>query len=157
MSTESIFNFIKIDNRIGTGGQPTAQQLQAARNEGYEAIINLAPSNADNHALPDEPAVVASLGLTYHHIPVEWTNPRQEQFIAFTEAMNQLRGKKVFIHCAANFRVTAFFSLYAMKHEGWTAEQADQLIAKIWESRSDYRMDSTWKSFIDDTRAQVVM
>ena len=155
MSTDSISNFIKIDDKIGTGGQPTVDQLHAARQEGYEAIINLAPSSADDYALPDEPAVVASLGMTYHHIPVVWTNPRQEQFVTFTKVMNQLRGKKVLIHCAANFRVTAFFSLYAMKHEGWTAEQADLLIDRIWESRPDYRMDATWKSFINDVRGQI--
>jgi protein tyrosine phosphatase (PTP) superfamily phosphohydrolase (DUF442 family) len=155
VSTDSISNFIKIDDKIGTAGQPTVDQLQAARDEGYEAIINLAPSNPENHGLRDEPAVVASLGMTYHYIPIEWTNPRQDRFVAFTEVMNQLRGRKVLIHCAANFRVTAFFSLYAMKHEGWTAEQADRLIAKVWESRSDYRMDDTWRSFIAEIRAQI--
>jgi protein tyrosine phosphatase (PTP) superfamily phosphohydrolase (DUF442 family) len=50
MSTESIFNFVRINERIGTGGQPTREQLEAARNEGYQAIVNLAPSNAENHA-----------------------------------------------------------------------------------------------------------
>jgi protein tyrosine phosphatase (PTP) superfamily phosphohydrolase (DUF442 family) len=155
MSTASIINFIKINERIASGGQPTSQQLEAAHAEGYEAVVNLAPSNADNHALPDEPAIVGSLGMEYHHIPVEWTNPKREQFLAFTEVMEGLRNKKVLIHCAANFRVTAFFSLYAMKHEGWTAEQADQLIARIWESRPDYRMDETWKSFISAIRTQL--
>lgn len=69
--------------------------------------------------------------------------------------MDGLRSKKVLVHCAANFRVTAFFSLYAMKREGWTAEQGNQLISRIWESRPDYRMDQTWRSFIDDIRLRM--
>lgn len=152
MGTESILNFIRINDRVGTGGQPTREQLEAAHAEGYQAVINLAPANADNHALPDEENVVQSLGIAYHHIPVAWNNPRKEDFIAFEEAMVGLAGKKVLVHCAANFRVTAFYSLYAMKHENWSMEQADQLIAQIWESRPDYRMDDTWKSFIDEIR-----
>lgn len=155
MSTESIFNFVGINDRIGTAGQPTAEQLTAARGEGYEAVVNLAPHSADNHALPDERALVKSLGMEYHHIPVEWTNPKNEQFVTFDGVMEGLRGKKVLVHCAANFRVTAFFSLYAIKHEGWTAEQADRLISRIWESRPDYRMDDTWRSFIDGIRSQL--
>lgn len=155
MTTESIVNFIRVNDRIGTAGQPTAEQLQAARDEGYDAIVNLAPHDANNHALPDERAVVTSLNMQYHHIPVEWTNPKKEQFVAFANVMNALRGKKTLVHCAANFRVTAFFSLYALKHEGWTADQANQLISRIWESRPDYRMDDTWRSFIDGIRAQL--
>ena len=38
MTTDSILNFIRINERIGTAGQPTADQLQAARDEGYDAI-----------------------------------------------------------------------------------------------------------------------
>lgn len=153
MRTESILNFIQINDRIGTGGQPTREQLEAARNEDYQAIINLAPSNAQNNALPDEARIVESLGMTYDHIPVEWSSPKREHFLAFTAAMQRLQDKKVLVHCAANFRVTAFYSLYAMKHEGWTTQQADQLIARIWESRPDYRMDDTWKAFINDIRS----
>lgn len=152
MSTESIINFIQIDEKLGTAGQPTKEQLQAARDEGYQAVVNLAPSNPESGALLDEEQTVRSLGMTYHHIPVAWTNPKREEFTAFTHVMDELRSKKVLIHCAANYRVTAFYSLYAMKREGWSLEQADRLIARIWESRPDYRMDDTWKTFIEEIR-----
>ena len=155
MSTEAITNFIKINEKIGTAGQPTEEQLQSARDEGYTNIINLAPESADNYALPNESGVVAALGMQYLNIPVEWGNPKETDFDKFTEAMDQLREKKVLIHCAANFRVTAFYSLYAMKREGWSAEEADKLIAKIWESRADYRMDDTWKTFIGAIRSRL--
>jgi protein tyrosine phosphatase (PTP) superfamily phosphohydrolase (DUF442 family) len=152
MATSSIFNFIAINERIGTGGQPTKKQLAAAHAEGYQAVINLAPSDAQNNALPGEDKVVQDLGMEYHHIPVEWTKPEPGHFAAFTKAMDALKDKKVFIHCAANYRVTAFFSSYAMNKMGWSTEQANDLVSKIWESNPEYKMNATWQSFIDESR-----
>ncbi len=48
------------------------------------------------------------------------------------------------IHCAANFRVTAFYSLYAQKHLGWSPAQAADFRASIW-AGSDYVI---WNNFI---------
>lgn len=153
MNTESIFNFIKVSEKIATAGQPTQEQLQAAYDEGYSVIINLAPENAENHALPDERKAVTSIGMDYHNIPVEWNSPSVDDFDKFTKIMKGLGETKVLIHCAANFRVSAFYSLYAMKNQNWSVGQADQLIAKIWESRPDYRMDDTWKTFVNLIRS----
>jgi len=33
---------------------------------------------------------------------------------------------------AANYRVTAFLSLYAQKHWGWSEAEADTFRARIW-------------------------
>ena len=41
-------------------------------------------------------------------------------------AMQAVPDDRTLIHCAANFRVTAFYSLYAMKHLDWTAAQASE-------------------------------
>lgn len=156
MSTEQIFNFIKINDHIATGGQPTEAQLAAAREEGYTAVINLAPVGTADPRLPsltDEAATVSALGLHYTYIPVDWANPRLEDFAAFSDAMDELRGQKLLIHCAANYRVTAFFSLYAMKKLGWEKEQADALLARIWEADPRYVMDDKWRSFIDKVRS----
>ena len=157
MATDSIFNFIKIDDHIATSGQPTEAQLIDARDEGYEAVINLAPIGKTDPRLPqvaDEAGILAGLGMDYRYIPVEWTNPRREDFNAFSSAMEQLRDSKVLIHCAANFRVTAFFSLYAMKKLGWSREQADGLMARAWKIYPDYEPDEIWKGFIESVRSQ---
>ena len=47
-----------------------------------------------------------------------------------------------------NMRVTAFYSSYAMKHLGWSRDQADALVARIWEAYKGFKMDETWRSFI---------
>ena len=74
-------------------------------------MINLALATSD-HSLADEPGVVKTLGRTYHHIPVDFAAPNMEDPRAFLQVMDDSGGKKVFVHCAANYRVSCFVSLY---------------------------------------------
>lgn len=154
MAVRDIFNFIGLDDNIALGGQPTAAQLHDARDEGFAVVINLLPATQDN-ALPGEDAIVAGLGLDYHYIPVSWTDPDIDDVDRFIDAMDAAGDRKVLVHCAANYRVTAFYSLYAMRRLGWSAEQADALIARIWESRPDFRMDGNWKALVDEARRRI--
>ena len=91
MAVKDIFNFAPINERISTGGQPTPEQFEAARDEGYAAVINLAPSDAENNALEGEEDLLASLGLDYLHIPMVWNDPKPEQFTAFCAASIRVR------------------------------------------------------------------
>ena len=152
MSVKDIFNFALINEQISTGGQPTQEQFESARYEGYGAVINLAPSDAENNALEDEEGLIASLGLDYFHIPMVWDDPRPEQFTAFCAAMKKVGKKKVLVHCAANYRVSAVISSYAIKNLGWSLEQADGLVNKMWTSNPGYSMNDTWQSYIDTIR-----
>ena len=150
MSTEEIYNYRSVNDRISTGGQPTPEQLRSAAAEGFTTVVNLATGDA-HFSLDDEARLVRSLGMTYHHIPVAWENPQESDFAAFEAVMQEHPGDKTLIHCAANFRVTAFYSLYAMKHLGWTETQADEFRASIWEG-SDHPI---WEKFIDDIKSKV--
>ena len=157
MTIQDILNFIPIDDRVVTSGQPTQAQLEAVRAEGYEAVVNLAPSDAANNALPGEAEIVRALGMSYHYIPVAWSNPRAQDFGEFSDVMDSLKDRKVLVHCAANFRVTVFYSLYAMATYQWPSERADTLIAQVWESRADYRMDEVWKAFVEAMRNMIAV
>ncbi len=152
MAVEDIFNFVSINEQISTGGQPTQEQFEAAREEGYTAVINLAPVDAENNALEDEEGLLASLGLDYVHIPMIWDDPKPEQFNAFCSAMEKVGNQKVLVHCAANYRVSAVISSYAIKHLGWSVKQADSLVNKIWTSVPEYPMNDTWQTYIDTIR-----
>lgn len=150
MGTEEIYNYRQVDEQVITGGQPTEEQLQAAAREGFQAVINLATINP-RYSLPDEAGLVGLLGMTYHHIPVEWDNPTETDFIAFETIMNANDGNKTLIHCAANFRVTAFYSLYAFKNRGWSEKQADEFRAITWQG-SDYPI---WEEFIREMKLKI--
>ncbi len=143
MSTEEIFNYVKVNDQLSTAGQPTEDQLRDAAAEGFTTIINLAPVNPP-YTPPDEAGLARELGLTYVYIPVAWNNPTDADFAAFEQAMDEMTGGRTLIHCAANFRVTAFYSLYAQKRLGWSAAEADAFRAQIW-AGSDYPV---WEAFI---------
>ena len=150
MSTQDIYNFRRVNDQLITGGQPTEDQLRAAAAEGVTTVINLAPINP-RYSLPDEPGLVRSLGMAYYHIPVDWEGPKPSDFEAFESVMQGLPLGKTLVHCAANFRVTAFYSLYALKHLGWSEAQADAFRASVWQG-SDYPV---WEDFIARMKADI--
>lgn len=149
MSTDDIYNAVRVNDQVLTAGMPTEAQLRDAAAEGFTAIINLV-GHYMSDPLPNEADLTGELGLTYVLIPVDWANPTDADFAAFDEAMGRLAGEKLLIHCAANYRVTAFYSLYAQKHLGWTEEQAEALRAKVWEG--DHPV---WEEFIRRKRAEL--
>jgi len=145
MSLEEIYNFIKISDLLATSGQPTEAQISEIAAAGYKVIVNLALPTSDN-ALKDEAATVRALGMDYHNIPVVWEAPKLSDFEQFVPLMDSLAGQKVYVHCAANYRVSMFTALYAEKRWGWTRAQADAHIRRIWEP------DEVWRKFIEDVR-----
>jgi uncharacterized protein (TIGR01244 family) len=151
MSVIDIFNYIRIDELVATAGQPSEAQFREAREAGYEIVINLAPDGLET-SLPDEGKLLEALGIEYHHIPVAWAEPRLEQLEQFEALMDSVAGRPTLIHCQANYRVTAFFAMYATFKLGWEDERADALIDRIWAARADYQMDENWKNFIAAAR-----
>ncbi len=147
MALDDIKNFLRLDERIATAGQPTAEQLAEIAAAGYEAVINLGLLDP-RYCLPDEAGLVRSLGLDYDHIPVEFDAPRVESFQRFAAAMERVAGKRVFVHCAANFRVTSFVGMWGEATQGWSAERADALARTFWEP------NETWRAFVAACRAE---
>ncbi len=151
MSVSEIYNVREVDDRLITGGQPSEDQLRAAASEGIDAVVNLATIDP-RYSLPDEAGLVRSLGMTYHHIPVAWDDPTEADFAAFEDVMAELPPEsRTLVHCAANFRVTAFYGLYAIRHLGWSVEQAETFRAQIWQG-SDFPV---WESFIASMRQRL--
>src|SRR5262249_38381965 len=149
VSTQDMYNFLQVDENTLTAGQPTEEQLRAAAADGVQVVINLATFEP-GRSLPDEGDLVQALGMAYHHIPVVWERPTQEDFDAFVAAMGQTAGQRVLIHCMANYRVTAFYSLYGMQRLGWSEAQADALRAEIWK-----RHYPVWEQFIQGIKSQI--
>ena len=150
MSLEEIINFRRVDDRVLTAGQPSEEQLADLAAAGVEAVVNLATFHPEERSLPDEQGSLATLGIAYHHIPVVWDSPTAENYADFSKLMDSLTDNQVLVHCAANYRVTAFYSLYAMEKLGWSAAQADDFIAATWNPAEH----EPWPSFIAERRAE---
>ena len=131
MSIEESYNFRRIDDQLTTSGLVSAEQLASLRTEGYESVINLLPDTYE-HAVRDEERIVRDQGVDYVYIPVDFDAPTVEDFEAFATAMDERAGQKLHVHCAANWRVSAFYGLYAMRRGLWTEEQATEFISSIW-------------------------
>jgi protein tyrosine phosphatase (PTP) superfamily phosphohydrolase (DUF442 family) len=139
---EDIYNFLKLSDAIATSGQPTPEQFQAIKEAGYQVIVNLALPESSN-ALKDEKQIVESQGMQYVHIPVVWEKPTIENVTEFFSVMEANADKQVFVHCAANMRVSAFIYLYRRVHEGISDEDAKKDLQKIWIP------NEIWQNFID--------
>ena len=150
MPITEAYNYRKISDQVATSGIPTEGQLAGLKEEGFTAVISLLPDESPN-ALPGEQEIVTGQGLEYHHIPVDFEDPTAEDYKGFVEALAQVGQQKVLIHCAANFRVSAFYSLYGMEQLGWTEEQADELIVSLW----DPIAHPPWDQFIEEMREEL--
>lgn len=138
---EDIYNFLKISDSIATAGQPTAEQFLSINESGYQAVVNLALQESLN-ALPDEQAIVEAQGMQYFHIPVIWENPTLEDIKRFFSVMETNVDKNVFVHCAANMRVSAFMYLYRLIYEHISEEDAKKNLYQIWVPNEN------WQKFI---------
>jgi protein tyrosine phosphatase (PTP) superfamily phosphohydrolase (DUF442 family) len=131
MKTEAILNYIKINDNISTAGQPKEAEFELILNEGFDVIINLALSSATN-ALENEDKIVSSLGMTYIHIPVDFEHPTIDDLKLFLTLLSSLEGKKVFAHCAKNYRVSAFMYVYHKYFLQTPFEEIDLSIIEKW-------------------------
>lgn len=129
---EDIFNYLQISDLIATSGQPTEPQITAIKDAGYQVLINLAPLEKFETTLPNKEALVESLGMEYVHIPVIWNKPTLEDFDRFAQVMQANSDRPVFVHCAGNFRVSAFMYLYRRIYQNIDEEQAQQDLHKLW-------------------------
>ena len=145
-SLDDIFNYLKLDDRIATSGQPTEAQMQLIKNAGYTTVINLAPRDHEN-ALGNEDEVLANLGIRYVHLPVVFTKPTRVDFDSFVAALESCEDSLIWVHCAANMRVSAFFYKYRTEQLGWSIDDAKNDMHKIWEPN---KVMPVWQTFIDD-------
>lgn len=143
---EHIYNFRWRAPDLATGGQPLEDELHAVAQAGFDVVIDLALLDAE-YSLPDEPGLARALGMDFFHIPVIWEAPTQENLQQFFRVMQQVQGRKIFLHCAANMRVSVFLALYRMLHLDWNYADAMAEVTDIWEP------DDVWQAFIQQAIA----
>lgn len=147
MSLDEITNFVTLSDRLGTAGQPTVQQYESVRDAGYEVVINLATPDSKN-AISNESEVVTSHGLSYFQIPVVWLEPTKDNFRLFTDLMDALEGRKVFVHCVVNHRVSAFVFLYRTIRKRMDPVETKADMEQLWTPHG------VWEEFVDTILAE---
>lgn len=100
----------QLDDDTWTAGQPSPEQLEAAKAAGLQSIINLCPTGECGW---DEHAQVEALGLPYVQIPVAAaTDLSPDNAKQLAQALSELP-KPTLVHCASSNRVGALFALKA--------------------------------------------
>ena len=140
---KKIFNYYKVPGLFETSGQPNNKQLISIANGGYEAVINLAPNTTIEGRIINEEAILKSNNITYIHIPVDFNNPLDEDFNKFVAALEQNKHKKIWVHCAANMRVSAFVFKYRRDVLGLSPKNIEEDLEAIWVP------NKTWSSFLE--------
>lgn len=140
---KKIFNYYKVPDLFETSGQPNNKQLISIANGGYEAVINLAPNTTIEGRIINEEAILKSNNITYIHIPVDFNNPLDEDFNKFVAALEQNKHKKIWVHCAANMRVSAFVFKYRRDVLGLSQKNIERDLKAIWIP------NKTWGSFLE--------
>ena len=131
MSIESSYNFKAVSNRITTSGVVPKEVLEEISNEGYEVVINLLPDYQEQ-SVTGEKEILELQNITYVSIPVDFDRPQEEELSQFMQELEVMGDKKIHIHCAANWRVSAFYGVYAVLNGIWNKEQAKKFIKDIW-------------------------
>jgi len=140
-----IMNFRILTDFIWTGGQPDEEQVSKLQEQGVTTIVNIAPYD-ERYSIEDEPGLVKSLGMNYHHHPVDFSGPTLNDYAVVKSIVKQYPDERIFIHCAANYRVSVFLANFAVDELGWTVKRRDDFIGGVWDLNGFF----VWSSFHDE-------
>ena len=145
---EAVFNYARISDRIATSGQPDSDEFKIIAAAGFTSIVNLAMHDSDG-AIREEGHLVSQSGMSYFHIPVPFDAPTATHVRRFIQLMEILEAEKVWVHCAMNYRVSAFMFLYLSQVKGYTVEMAKSLIFDDWYP------DAVWQQFMRQSADEI--
>jgi protein tyrosine phosphatase (PTP) superfamily phosphohydrolase (DUF442 family) len=131
-------NVIAISPRLVTSGQPTAGALSHLAEQGFKAVIYLAPPTVRD-AIPKEGDIVRAQGLEFVNIPIAFGEPSDADFEQFVETMNRFRDRKVLVHCQVNMRASSMTFLYRVIVGHEPPGQAYESVARVWSPEGPWK------------------
>lgn len=112
-----IHNYHQYDEKLAAAAQPTAEQLAELKAQGWEVVVNLAPTTTRN-ALPNEASIVENLGMDYVHFPVDCSNLRPFHYQTFRGILKGVENRRVFVHCGGNIKSSNLIHMYQVLEQG---------------------------------------
>lgn len=128
---ETVRNFQRVSDDLASSGQIGYDQIPLIRAEGYEVVVNLAIADEERNGR--EGFLVAQEGLTYIHIPVDWDEPTMRDVDLFFDVMEANADRKVYVHCFANMRASAFVYMYRTLVAGIPEDEARATMNEVWD------------------------
>ncbi|HXE75644.1 MAG TPA: protein tyrosine phosphatase family protein [Candidatus Xenobia bacterium] len=133
---EGIRNFLRLNEQVCTGGQPTLEQLAKLKADGVRGILNLRRPTEKQTLVPGgepipydaaaEEDEARRLGLKYFNIPVDGEAPTDAQVKEFLKVTADQANRPLFIHCSSANRVGGFWMIRRVLVDGWSVEEAEK-------------------------------
>ena len=134
-----VMNYHRVNDQLVTGGHLLDGGAAALKDQGVNVVINLR-----DDAPSDEQKRFAELGIEWINIPIEWRDPKEEDFDRFVEVMGEHQDDHVLVQCAANYRASAMTYLYRVVVENVPEEEAAEDMLAVWDP-DEY---DTWREYI---------
>lgn len=135
---DEIRNYREYSPMFASAGQPSQVQLEAVRDADFERVIFIGVSSSQI-ALANEDVIVKELGMDYVHVPVIFDAPTISDFYHFAAVMQRDADRKTLLHCAANFRASAFAFLYRVLYEDVPVVEAKADMNSVWQPNDAWR------------------
>ncbi|MBT8150382.1 MAG: protein tyrosine phosphatase family protein [Gammaproteobacteria bacterium] len=117
----NIPNLYKVGDDLYSSGQPPREDFAALAEQGLKHIVNLRPPFEMEF---DEEALVASLGMTYHNIPVDGAGINFENAALLANKLQDIGDQPTLVHCASGNRNGSLAALIAAQEQEMDAESA---------------------------------
>jgi len=146
VEASGIFAARSVNQNLAFSGQLVEADVEVLKAMGFTTVINLATFNRERNGKEDE--WVTSKGLSYLHLPVDFSAPTESDLVRFFSLLDSLRGQKVWVHCFVNYRASAFVYLYRIHRLGHKNDEAEASLNEFWtpELRATYPQ---WEDFLE--------
>jgi protein tyrosine phosphatase (PTP) superfamily phosphohydrolase (DUF442 family) len=138
-----------VHDRLMTSALPEEGDFSVMAAMGFEAVVNLGRPE-DSVYLPEEDTLVTVAGMRYLHLPVAFNNPAFPDYELLRDLLNALYPRKVWLHCAKNYRVSAMIFLYNVIDRSVPIPEARARMHLIWQP------DEVWQAFLDEALEKYV-
>jgi len=146
VEASGIFAARSVNQNLAYSGQLVEADVETLMTMGFTTVINLATFNRERNGNEDE--WVTSKGLSYLHLPVDFSAPTESDLVRFFSLLDSLREQKVWVHCFVNYRASAFVYLYRIHRLGHKNDEAEASLNEFWtpELRATYPQ---WEDFLE--------
>jgi protein tyrosine phosphatase (PTP) superfamily phosphohydrolase (DUF442 family) len=116
-----------VSDDLASSGYVMDNQFGLISREGFTHIVSLVPEESSHEEL-----LVRETGMSFTHIPVDWGRPTMKDLDLFVADLTTHRGEKIFVHCLANMRSSAFIFIYRVTQLGVDKVTARDKMNEIW-------------------------
>jgi len=146
VEASGIFAARSVNQNLAFSGQLVEADVEVLKAMGFTTVINLATFNRERNGNEDE--WVTSEGLSYLHLPVDFSALTESDLVRLFSFLDSLREQKVWVHCFVNYRASAFVYLYRIHGLGHKNNETEASLNEFWtpELRATYPQ---WDDFLE--------